>query len=291
MRLERKARETLTAVEMDVGDTLAFTLVCGETRLIDVVEASATVWESNLEHVGEGWRAKVVLRMFCRLEVDGVPVSINRWVGSQESFYEPVEYMGLRIWFDAAAALFDHLKEVHGACKPRKAVRMAIQDSTLRIAPVLLHRWCPLPPAGLRIEACYQGADCWLGPYYGVDAHGGLDLNHPSGTPLWAPICFDTHGYFNSIANGDNNNRWRGTKRWPDGSTWVLQAHHLMRLRVAENSPLEAGTLYADTGGVYIGSHEHTHFVFGVLEPGDSMDALILLDPWILFWQMYRDRA
>jgi hypothetical protein len=291
MTLKKQARPTLTAVEMDIDDTLAFTLVSGETRRIRVCEAHANVWESNLAQAGEGCHAKVVLRMFCRLEVDGVTVSINRWVGSQDSFYEPVEYGGLRIWFDAAAALFDHLKETHGPCKPRKAVRLAIQDGALGIAPVLLHPWCPLPAGRLRIEDCYQGSDCWMGPYYGVDAHGGLDINHPAGTPLWAPICFDTQGYFNSLANGDNNNRWRGIKRWPDGATWVLQAHHIMRLRVPENTPLDAGTLYADTAGVYIGSHEHTHFVFGIVEPGASMEDMILIDPWILFRQMYRDHA
>jgi len=38
----------------------------------------------------------------------------------------------------------------------------------------------------------------------------------------------------------------------------------------------------------HTGSHEHSHFVFGVVEPG--AEESILLDPWILFRQMYEDR-
>lgn len=291
MNLHKTARSTLTAVELDIGDTLHFSLASGETRAIRLLKTSASVWSSNLDQVEPGPLAKVVLKMFCTLEVDGHPVSINRWVGSQESFYEPVEIFGMRIWFDACRDLFDHLTENHGTCKPRKAGRFALQDASLDIAPTRLHPWCPLPRGGLRIEDCYQGSDCWMGPYFGVDAHGGLDLNHSPGTPIWAPMAFDEHGLFNSVAAGDNNNRWRGIKRWPDGSAWILQVHHLVRLRVPENQPVEAGALLADAAGVWVGSHEHSHFVFGVVEPGETGEDRILLDPWILFWKMYRDWA
>lgn len=292
MTLSKTARPTLTAFELDPGDELHFTLTCGQVRRIRLIETRASVYESNLATLpAPGPLARVVLRMFCRIEVDGVSVSMNRWVGSQQSFYEPWELFGMRLWFDSCTDLFDHLKENHGACRPRKRARFAVQDATLRIAPVLLHPWCPLPPGGLRIEDCYQGADCWLGPYFGVDAHGGLDINHPAGTPIWTPIAFDDHAMFDSLAGGADNNRWRGVKRWPDGSTWVLQVHHLVRLLVPEHTPLDAGVHLADGAGVHVGSHEHSHFVFAVIEPGGSLDERILLDPWILFWQMYRDHA
>jgi hypothetical protein len=38
---------------------------------------------------------------------------------------------------------------------------------------------------------------------------------------------------------------------------------------------------------VLSGAVDHSHFVFKVHDRGET----ILLDPWILFWQMYRDRA
>ena len=291
MIIEKIARPTLTAVELDHGDELHFVLAGGQTRRIRVLKSGAEVEQSNLATLPKpGPLAKVVLRMYLCLSIDGHEFSIARRVGSQESFYSPWEFFGLRLWFDACTGLFDHLKEDHGSCKPRKHVRLAVQDASQRICPVLLHPWCPLHEGGLRIEECYQGSDCWMGPYFGVDAHGGLDINHPAGTPIWTPIALDDHRYFNSIAAGDNNNRWRGTRRWADGSTWVLQVHHLLRLRVKEGGPLDAGVLLADAAGVHIGSHEHSHFVFGVIEPGAAESDKILLDPWILFWQMYQDR-
>jgi hypothetical protein len=56
---------------------------------------------------------------------------------------------------------------------------------------------------------------------------------------------------------------------------------------VPERTSLAAATPYATTAGVLVGAHEHTHFMFRVLDQGGDY----LLDPWILFWQMRRDRA
>ena len=224
------------------------------------------------------------------LEIDGTRVQIGREVATQRSFYEPREVMGLRIWFDACDDIFNFLTDTHGGCRPRKRVRLAIQDATKRICPVLLHPWCPLPPNTLRVEDAYMGEDVWMGAYFGASAHGGLDINHPAGTPIWTPISFDDHYFFDHVTKGANNNRWRGIHRWPDGSTWILQVHHVIRLLVPEHTRLEAGTHLADGAGVLIGEHEHSHFVFKVVEPGAGDDDAILLDPWILFWQTYRDR-
>jgi hypothetical protein len=40
------------------------------------------------------------------------------------------------------------------------------------------------------------------------------------------------------------------------------------------------------TAGVAVGSHQHTHFNFRVLEEGGDY----LLDPWIIFWEAFRPR-
>jgi len=291
MRIEKAARETLTAVELDVGDELRFELADGTTRSIVLEKTWAKVHSTTLKQLGVAeLGARTVCQFTCQVLIDGHQVQLARWVGNQRSFYEPAELFGMRIWFDASAALFDLLKESHGACKPRKAARFAVQDAARRICPVLLHPWCPLPEGGLRIEDCYDGADCWMGPYFGTDAHGGLDINHPAGTPLWTPIAVDEQHLFNSLAAGDNNNRWRAVHRWADGSVWTLQAHHIIRLLAAEGQPLAAGTHYAEGAGVATYDYEHSHFVFKVREPGASEDDDILLDPWILFWQMYQDR-
>ncbi len=291
MTLEKQTRLTLTAFELDVGEELRLTLADGTTRVLRLESTGAAVDHTTLTEIKKPeFGARTVLRMHARLVIDGHAADLVRWVGSQKSFYEPWEILGLRIWFDAAAALFDHLNEDHGPCKPRKAARFAVQEAGRHICPVLLHPWCPLPPHSLRIEDCYEGGDCWMGPYYGADAHGGLDINHPAGTPIWAPVAIHEHELFNSLANGDNNNRWRGHCRWSDGSVWTLQVHHILRLRVPLDEPVMAGALLADGAGVRNGSHEHSHFVFKVREPGTGPEDEIALDPWILFWQMYRDR-
>lgn len=291
MIIERQTRDTLTAVELDKGDTLQVRLADGTVRRITLESTSSSVDSTTLADLKQPRHgAHSVFRAHCQLRIDGTAVQLVRWYGNQLSFNPPWELFGLRLWFDATQDLFDLMSETHGACKPRKHARFALQDATRRICPVLLHPWCPLPAGGLRIEHCYDGSDCWLGPYFGAEAHGGLDLNHPAGTRLWTPIAIDDHALFDRLETGANNNRWRGSHRWPDGSTWILQSHHLIRLLAPEHTPLPAGLAYAESGGMLTGSHEHSHFVFKVREPEASPDDEIALDPWILFWQMYQDR-
>ena len=126
-----------------------------------------------------------------------------------------------------------------------------------------------------------------MGAYDGASAHGGLDINHPKGTPLYAPISVDDQFLYNSTEMGHNNNRWRGIRRWANGAQWVLQSCHMTRLTVPEHQPLEGGQRYAEGAGVWVGVAEHSHFTFAVFDHGE----LIRLDPWILFWQMYQDEA
>ncbi len=292
MIVQKHARPTLTAVELDVDDELHFTLADGTVRRIRLVGTHAWVTRTNLEAPKASRRGGFTTYVFgCKLEIDGIHFAVMREVPTRRSFYEPREFLGLRLWLDAVDDLFDaFLNESHGDCRPRRKARLAIQDATLEVAPTLLHPWCPLPEGGLRIEDCYRGEDCWLGTYDGGDAHGGLDINHPAGTPIFAPVPIDDHEMFDTLADGANNNRWRGMRVWPDGSTWVLQVHHVIRGHFAEHQPIPAGAHMLDGAGVLTGDHEHSHFVFGVIEPGETFDDRILLDPWILFWQMYRDR-
>lgn len=291
MRTEKTLKETLTAVELDVGDELVLRLADGTQRTIVLERASAAVDSTTLTELKKPQKgARTVCRCHCQVRIDGIAVQMVRWIGNQRSFCEPRELMGMRLWFDGTSDLFNFLEENHGPCKPRRQARFAIQDATRRICPVLLHPWCPLPEGGLRIEECYDGADSWMGPYFGAEAHGGLDINHPAGTPIWAPFAIDDHRFYDHIDRGDNNNRWQGIHRWPDGSVWVLSVCHIIHLLVPEHEPIPAGAPYARSAGMLTGSHEHSHFVFGVREPGVKEGEEILLDPWILFWQMYQDR-
>jgi hypothetical protein len=292
MDVERVAKDTLTALELDVGDRLRFTLSDGATRTIVVRAAHAEV-----ESRGKVWNGEdngvLRYRIACVLEIDGHRVELVRTIPSQQNFVPPYTLFGMRLWLDTAGDLSQFLGDTHGgvdevsACFPRRALRIAIWDERNRICPVLLHPWCPLPVGGLKPEYCYRGEDTWMGPFCGREAHNGLDINHPAGTPLWTPISIDEHEMFNSIERGDNNNRWRGVHHWPNGADWILQSHHLIRLTVPQDRPIAAGTAYAESAGAYIEAVEHSHFVFRVVDDG----AEVLLDPWLLFWQMYEDRV
>ncbi len=298
MILRRQARDTLTAVEMFHGDTLEFRRRDGGTVAIALFATGAEIMHTSLPRPGVGEpAARTTYRFWADLAVNGSPVRLTREVGTQASFYEPWSIGGVRLWLDAVDAIFGFLSETHAPCRlqescaeglpPRRQARLAVQDDTARICPEPVHPWCPLPAGGLRIEDCYRGEDCWLGAYDGAAAHGGLDLNHPRGTPLCAPIGLDHHFLYNSVATGSNNNRWRGIRHWPDGTLWILTSCHMTRLLVPEHGPLTAGTPYAEGAGVWVGAAEHSHFAFAVVDHGE----LIRLDPWILFWQMYQDQA
>jgi len=283
-----EARDTLTAIELDCGDTLEFKLRSGESRNIELLATDARILFTTLDELKvEQCGARTFYEFTCRLQIDGEQHTLRREVPTQRSFYEPWEIAGLRIWFDAVDDIFDYFTETHGECRPRKQARFAIQDATLGICPERLHPWCPLPKGGMDIMLCYCGEDCWLGPYFGASLHGGLDINHPRGTPIYAPFDLDDQGYWQSVAQGHKNNRWRGRRRWPDGSTWTIGCYHMRRLTVPEHAPVRSGQQIAEGAGVWVGYHDHSHFVFRVRPEGGDQE--ILLDPWILFWQMYRD--
>ena len=286
--MRRRAKDTLTAIELDPGEFEEFELVSGAIVRIELVSTSARILRTTLKQLKvEEDGARTGYRFDCVLKINGHEHRLEREVCTQRSFYEPWVIDGVRIWLDAVRDIFDFLLETHGECRPRKQARLAIQDASLRICPEPLHPWCPLPEGGLRVEDCYRGEDCWMGAYNGASAHGGLDINHPAGTPLWAPIAIDDHFYFNSLVMGHNNNRWRGIHRWANGAEWILQAHHMTRLLVEEHRPLRKGEQFALGAGVLSGAVDHSHFVFKVHDYGET----ILLDPWILFWQMYKDQA
>ena len=314
---EFRAAETLTPVELNRGDTLRFTLRSGDVRTMTLEETGFEILERPKGLPGG------VYAFSCRVRIDGHPLTMLRYVGAQESFYEPYVVNGMRIWFDTILDTFRKVPMRYPYTgnlrrRPHKDARFAVQDATLPVCPQEMQPWYPNERGWIRIGDCYNGDDCWLGLYLGQSCHGGLDINHPRGEPLRAPIDFDDHWLFDSLAAGKDNNRWIGLRRWPDGSVWALQTHHLIRMKVPEHSPLKAGTPYADAAGVAVGSHTHTHYEFKVgrlvdgrppdfregkeletkiheetADPRPQQPAVFHLDPWILFRQIFeadRDR-
>lgn len=287
--IARTAKDTLTPVTLNRDDELHFTLRDGQVREVRLLSTAAAVVDRDPRDPGR-------IRKYtfqAVLQIDGQQRRIERVIPAQESFYEPLEIRGLRLWLDAVTDVFvddgGFLVEKDDAygltCRPTRQARIVVNDVHDRICPEPLAWWYPEQNEHLDVRRCYRGEDVWMGPYDGKAAHGGLDINMPSGTPLFAPLGFDDQYLFDALVRKDNNNRWRGIRRWPDGAVWWLQAHHLNRLLVPEHTPLARGTRYAETAGVHAGAAHHTHFVFRVFEEGEAH----FLDPWILFWQMFRD--
>jgi PKD repeat protein len=284
------AKSTLSVIEMDRHDVLVFRLANGEVRRFELLETAARVLFTTL---GEPRRIQpdggTLYEMTCRLRVDGQPMELRRYVCSQEAFYEPYVINGVRLWFDAVSAVEQFLTFGHGECKPTRHVRFALQDVTQRICPEEVLPWHENPARFISIGDTHAGDDCWMGPFGGLDAHGGLDINQKAGTLNFAPIAFDDHYFFESLAQGHDNNRWRGIRRWPNGDVWALQTHHLLALLVPEHTPLSAGTPFCTAAGVkYGGAHQHSHYVFKVHPAGATAE--VLIDPWIIFWQSFEDR-
>lgn len=297
--LERQARPTLTPIGLNYGDTLRFTLRDRQAWEMTLVKTSAEVIGREYARYGykDGGHESGDISAYafdCDLLINGKPHHLRREVGTQASFYEPWEIDGVRVWFDAASCAFKGdggfmaEKDWRGGliCQPAHKARFAVQEAGLPICPEPMLPWYPNEACKLDIRDCYNGEDCWMGPYGGAAAHCGLDINMKAGTILSAPIHFDNQYLFNSVAAGFNNNRWRGVRRWEDGSEWWLQSHHQIKMLVPERTPLKAGTQYATTAGVRVGAHQHTHFIFRVHDQGGDY----LLDPWILFWEIFRQQ-
>jgi hypothetical protein len=310
-----EAKDTLTALEMDCGDELHFTLASGRTVQFVLEETEAAI----LERVNPGG---IVYRFACHVRIDGQAIELERFVCAQECFYEPYVISGLRIWPDIVKDVFDlvpvrYPRKGNLRCVPRKAARFALQDATLRICPDETRPWLAEDDNFIDVGRCYNGDDCYLGPYLGQACHVGMDINHRRGSPLFAPIDFDTHAYFNSLKMGHNNNRWRGIRKWSNGDVWAMQTHHLIELTTPPNQRLPAGIQYAATAGVHVGSHDHTHFEFKIgcknslaplqgsedpasidcpinfddeSEAAQQQPEVLHLDPWIVFWQIFEDR-
>ena len=299
MILERLSKLTLTPFGLNHGDIIQFALRGGQNWQMKLLNTSAEILGRDPTARGNHDEGKdcgdvSVYAFSCDLLVNGREVHIQREVASQASFYDPLEVDGVNIWFDAASCAFrddgGFMAEkdwmIGMICKPAHKARFAIHEADLSICPEPISPWYPNDEGRLDIRDCYCGEDCWMGPYSGASAHCGLDINMRAGTILSAPISLDNHYLFASTACGFVNNRWRGERRWTDGSTWRLQTHHLIQMLVPQGAPIQRGTPYATTAGVMVGLHEHTHFNFEVIDQGGQY----WLDPWIIFWQMFKDQ-
>ena len=244
MEIDRMAKSTLTPAMLDPGDRLRFTKSDGSTTDIELVSTRAYVLERQYpRHVREKMTIKPNKEMIsvygfaAVLVVNGKELEITREVGSQASFYEPVNAGGVSLWLDAVRDIFntyyhhkisaggflvekDFLNGLGNVCMPRKAARLAVQECGRSICPTPIVPWFGDTPAVPDISQCYNGEDCYMGPYAGAVAHCGLDINMPAGTALKTPIDLDNQYYVKRVDAGLGNNSWAGLKKWEENVLW-----------------------------------------------------------------------
>ena len=117
------AKDTLSALEMNHGDTLAFQLRSGRTFTLTLDDTDATI----LEKVTPGG---IVYQFRAHVRVDGQPMTLHRYVCSQECFHQPYVVDGVRIWLDTVKDVFDLIpirypRKGNLQCLPRKDARFA----------------------------------------------------------------------------------------------------------------------------------------------------------------------
>ena len=305
--LVRTASELVTVVELDVGDELRLVCRDGRTRSLRLVGTGARPTK----------REGLAITEFSFTQdyaIDGKRKSFTCIVPSSDFMCRPIETDGLLLWPDSVQDIFadcggfeieKDFRHVAGTCRPMRRARLMVQDAAIgRICPEKCHWWYPERYWPQVPEQCYMGRDCWMGTWYqtrtfpserGNEVHCGLDINMPHSTPLVTPFALDEQHYFHSVRAGNNNNRWRGIRRWNRETTWWIQSHHIdVPYVVPEGGPLGAQVRYALSGGQAAGEFTHTHFNlrtfrYGTAADGQRTEEAVWVNPGVLFWQMQQD--
>jgi PKD repeat protein len=297
--IERKFKETITSVELNHGETLKYTRKDGSVLTIDLLSTSANILYTNRDKIPPGesgndlgsmYRARLIYEFTCDVKINGLSMTMHRYVCSQESFYEPYVINGVRIWFDGVTDIFEEhkgfLNRVRSANgKPGKNVRFVLQDVTHRICPGEIHPWFIdgedrnenfiYKDNFIDIGRTYNGDDCFLGAYMGGQSHGALDINMAQNSLMYAPFDLDTQ----------EGIRANGSKTWPDGSEWRINTGHVIEKYIPDNTPVNGGDVYGRGARRGTALHPHAHFGFQIYESGILYD----IDPWIIFWQLFED--
>lgn len=297
--IEKKAKITLTPVELNHGEIVRYTTSNGQKLTIELLNSEANILYTNKDKIPEGesgndrgnsWRARLMYEFNCDLSVNGQKMTMRRYVCSQEAFYEPYVINGVRIWFDGVREIFEEdggflntFRTANGI--PGKKARFLLQDMTSRICPDDLHAWFIdgterddnyiYKENFIDIGRCFNGDDCFLGAYLGGESHGALDVNMAMNSTMYAPFDLDTQ----------EGIRAEGRKKWADGSEWLINTAHVSEKYVPDHTPLKGGEPYGRGARRACWWHPHAHFGFQIYEEGIMYD----VDPWIVFWQHFED--
>lgn len=306
--VRRTAGDLVTVCELNVGDTLVFTMTDGRVRCLELLACSARPEEQ---------RGLAVTRYsFTQTyRIDGVERTLKADIPSVAFLGRPFEIDGLEVWLGPVQDIFsdcggfmvekDYRFYIGGTCRPMRRAQLMVSEKGCRACPEPCCWWYPQKAWPIVPRQNYMGRNCWLGPWYefrwprffsprGNETHSGIDVNMPRSTPLQTPFALDDQYYINPCT-GQQNLRWRGVRRWNDEETWWLQSHHIdTPLLVPEHTPLASGVTYARSGGGWCGHFCHSHFMLRVFRYGTAADGVrteesYWTNPAILFRQMQVD--
>ena len=295
----RTSKETITPVELSHGESIVYERKDGEKICLQLIFTSANILYTNRNKIpsdesgndrGNMYRARLLYEYSCKIAVNGIQMNMQRYVGSQESFFEPYVINGVRIWFIGVSDIFEEnggfLNTVRSANgQLHKDARFVFQDMEERICPKDIYPWfVDDQPKNVNfiykenfidIGRCFNGADCFMGAYLAGESHGALDINMKQNSIMYAPFKLDTQ----------KGIRAEGVKKWPDGSEWRINTGHIIQKLVPDNAPVKGGEAYGIGARRACWWHPHAHFGFQIFE----QDVLYEIDPWIIFWQLFED--
>ena len=297
--ISRNFKETITPIELNNGEVLKYTRKDGQVLTIELLSTAANVLYTNRDKIppdesgndrGNMYRARLLYEYTCDVKINGLAMTMQRYVGSQESFFEPYVIDGVRIWLIGVTDIFEEhggflntAREANGM--PNKNARFVLQDMTHRICPDEIHPWFIdgeernenfiYKNNFIDIGRPFNGDDCFMGAYLGGESHGALDMGMAQNSSMYAPFDLDTQ----------EGIRADGSKTWPDGSEWRINTGHIIEKYVPDNTPVKGGEAYGMGARRGCWWHPHAHFGFQIHESG----ILYEIDPWIIFWQHFED--
>jgi PKD repeat protein len=294
----RNFNETITPHELNHGEILKYTMDDGSVFTLELISTSANILYTNRDKIppdesgsdrGNMYRARLMYEFTCDVKINGLPMTMRRYVGSQECYYEPYVIDGVRIWFDGVSDIFiedgGFINERHGPCKPEKKARFVFQYIDNRICPGEIYPWFKdgedrnenfiYKDNFIDIGRAFNGDDSFMGAYLGGEAHGGLDVDMAQNSLMYAPFELDTQ----------QGIRATGTKTWPDGSVWRINTGHVIKKFIPDNTFVKGGEVYGLGARRGCWWHPHAHYGFQINESGIRYN----IDPWIIFWQLFED--
>ncbi|MBN1673979.1 MAG: PKD domain-containing protein [Kiritimatiellae bacterium] len=306
--LALEAGDHFALVDLNIGDTLAFTLQNRETRVIRVADRGTDVYT---DFGRKEWT------IWAEFEFEGHVCRLNYSPFRMKALYEPLNVNGVRLGLDNV----NNIETATGcdmvlASPPSKHVRFWVNDATLPTLPAC-HLWFDLHqdrsgeiptsyalqtvwphnpdyrirqdrdihPSSYLIDTSPKNSSSsqppyktgWLGcwPYTTSEIHSGIDIQMPIGVNLYSIVD-------GSTMNGLSGSSGLARYTHDNGSTkWTFANYHCSQAVASTGSTMHSGDVYARSGSAGAGiPHAHAYIAL----------AGVTINPWLAVWQGLENR-